>query len=213
MKPSATVASSMARFKNFWPPKRTDLVIKPLQFCEGDEAAAERHRTYEAADRGDDEMSDAVLVAAIQFHGRNGAAAPPPMPLYRAIICGMSVIATRLPLTQARMPPMAMAATTRIRLKGGSSHEDERHQRRQQHADAGPADAAHGGDGRAHAFQAENEQRRRRQVGQLRQGLNGQHGGHFLRTLLFAGRHEHFQHAFGHHISAHGVAGAQDHPR
>ena len=30
----------------------------------------------------------------------------------------MSVIATRLPLTQATIPPMAMAATTSIRLKG-----------------------------------------------------------------------------------------------
>ena len=38
------------------------------------------------------------------------------MPLYRAIICGMSVMATRLPLTQASVPPMAIAATTRIRL-------------------------------------------------------------------------------------------------
>ena len=44
------------------------------------------------------------------------AAAPPPMPLYRAIICGMSVMATRLPLTQARMPPAAMAPIMSIKL-------------------------------------------------------------------------------------------------
>ena len=45
------------------------------------------------------------------------AAAPPPMPLYSAIICGMSVMATRLPLTQATLPPTAMAPITSIRLK------------------------------------------------------------------------------------------------
>ena len=44
------------------------------------------------------------------------AAAPPPMPLYSAIICGMSVIATRLPLTQARMPPARIATITSIKL-------------------------------------------------------------------------------------------------
>ena len=38
------------------------------------------------------------------------------MPLYSAIICGMSVMATRLPLTQATMPPTPIAAITRIRL-------------------------------------------------------------------------------------------------
>ena len=38
------------------------------------------------------------------------AAAPPPMPLYSAIICGMSVMATRLPLHHAIREPMTMAA-------------------------------------------------------------------------------------------------------
>src|ERR1700743_485357 len=44
------------------------------------------------------------------------AAAPPPMPLYSAIICGMSVMATRLPLTHAMTVPIAMAMMTSIRL-------------------------------------------------------------------------------------------------
>ncbi len=44
------------------------------------------------------------------------AAAPPPMPLYSAIICGMSVMATRLPLTQAITVPIAMAMMTSIKL-------------------------------------------------------------------------------------------------
>ena len=38
------------------------------------------------------------------------AAAPPPMPLYSAIICGMSVMATLLPLHHAIREPMTMAA-------------------------------------------------------------------------------------------------------
>ncbi len=38
------------------------------------------------------------------------------MPLYSAIICGMSVIATRLPLIHAAAPPTPMAAITRMRL-------------------------------------------------------------------------------------------------
>ena len=37
------------------------------------------------------------------------AAAPPPIPLYKAIICGISVIATRLPVYQATPPPIAIA--------------------------------------------------------------------------------------------------------
>ncbi len=44
------------------------------------------------------------------------AAAPPPMPLYSAIICGMSVMATRLPLTQAITVPIAIAMMTSIKL-------------------------------------------------------------------------------------------------
>jgi hypothetical protein len=39
------------------------------------------------------------------------------MPLYSAIICGMLVIATRLPLTQARVPPTAIAPITKAKLK------------------------------------------------------------------------------------------------
>jgi dGTPase len=39
------------------------------------------------------------------------AAAPPPMPLYSAIICGMSVMATMRPDHQARPPPIAIAAS------------------------------------------------------------------------------------------------------
>ena len=33
MKPNAAVTSNMARFINFWPPKRTDLVINPCSFA------------------------------------------------------------------------------------------------------------------------------------------------------------------------------------
>ena len=38
------------------------------------------------------------------------AAAPPPMPLYSAIICGMSVMETLVPVHHAATPPMKMAA-------------------------------------------------------------------------------------------------------
>ena len=38
------------------------------------------------------------------------------MPLYSAIICGISVMATRLPLTQATPEPIAMAMMTSIKL-------------------------------------------------------------------------------------------------
>ena len=44
------------------------------------------------------------------------AAAPPPMPLYSATICGMSVIATFLPLIQAQPVPIARAMITSTRL-------------------------------------------------------------------------------------------------
>ena len=33
MKPRPTVISNIARFTNFWPPKRTDFVIKPCNFA------------------------------------------------------------------------------------------------------------------------------------------------------------------------------------
>ncbi len=38
------------------------------------------------------------------------------MPLYSAIICGISVMATRLPLTHAMPEPIAIATMTNIRL-------------------------------------------------------------------------------------------------
>ena len=44
------------------------------------------------------------------------AAEPPPMPLNSATICGMSVIATRLPQAQFRPTPMTMAASIRPML-------------------------------------------------------------------------------------------------
>ena len=44
------------------------------------------------------------------------AAEPPPMPLNRATICGMSVIATFLPQAQFAATPMTMAATIRPML-------------------------------------------------------------------------------------------------
>ena len=106
------------------------------------------------------------------------AAAPPPMPLYSAIICGMSVMATRLPLTQARMPPTAMAPMTSIKLKDEAPMKAKVTTVASTMPSAGPAHAAHGSDRRAHALQAEDEQRRRHQIGQLRQGLNGRSGGH-----------------------------------
>ncbi len=43
------------------------------------------------------------------------------MPLYSAIICGMSVIATRLPLIHATMLPMAMAAITSEKFRSDAS--------------------------------------------------------------------------------------------
>ena len=74
---------------------------------------------------------------------------------------------------------------------------------------ARPAHAAHRGDGRAHAFQAEDEQRRRNQIGQLRQCPvdSGRHGLLFPSSLPRG--HEHLQHALGHHVAAHGVAGGE----
>ena len=136
------------------------------------------------------------------------AAAPPPMPLYSAIICGMSVIATRLPLTKAMMPPAAMAPITSIRLRRGRAHESQRHDGGEQHADARPAHAAHGGHGRTHALQAQDEQGRGDQIGQLRPVCNVEAEGMLL-SFLLAGRHEHLQHAFGDDVAAHGVAGRQ----
>lgn len=44
------------------------------------------------------------------------AALPPPMPLNRATICGMSVIGTRLPQTQFRTMPIAIATSISPRL-------------------------------------------------------------------------------------------------
>ena len=44
------------------------------------------------------------------------AAEPPPMPLYSATICGMSVIATFLPDTHASTVPMPRASTISARL-------------------------------------------------------------------------------------------------
>ncbi len=44
------------------------------------------------------------------------AAEPPPMPLYSATICGMSVIATRLPDTQAAIVPSDTASAISPRL-------------------------------------------------------------------------------------------------
>ena len=44
------------------------------------------------------------------------AAAPPPMPLYSATICGIAVISTFLPLHQAQPRPTASATTPRMML-------------------------------------------------------------------------------------------------
>ena len=117
MNPSASVISNIARFRNLWPPKRTDLVIKPCNL-----ANAIRLPLKETAPMKPPITAMVRCVGLCSLPPYNStaaiaAAAPPPMPLYRAIICGISVMATRLPLTQAKMPPIAMAAITSIKLR------------------------------------------------------------------------------------------------
>jgi len=139
------------------------------------------------------------------------AAAPPPMPLYSAIICGMSVMATRLPLTQCQNAPGRDGTDHQHQIEGRGAHEGQGHDRGEHHPCARPADAAHGGDRRTHALEAKDEQRRRHEIGELRQGLNSRSGGARLRSFLSAGGDEHLQHALGHHIAAHGIARGENH--
>ena len=118
MNPKPTVTSKMARFKNFWPPKRTDLVINP---CNLAKAIRLPLKDTEPMKPPMVAMVRWVILCSLPRYSSTAAmaaAAPPPIPLYSAIICGMSVMATRLPLTQARMPPTAMAPMTSIKLNG-----------------------------------------------------------------------------------------------
>ena len=117
MTPSAAVASNIAKFTNFCPPKRTDLVIKPCSL-----AKAIRLPLKDTAPMNPPivAMARCTTLCSVPRYSSTAAmaaAAPPPMPLYSAIICGMLVMATRLPLTHATMPPTAMAAITSIKLK------------------------------------------------------------------------------------------------
>ena len=116
MNPSATVTSNMAKFRNFWPPKRTDLVIKPCSFAKAIKLPLNDTEPMKPPMVA---MVRCVMLCSLPRYNSTAAmaaAAPPPMPLYSAIICGMLVMATRLPLTQASMPPAAMAPIMSIKL-------------------------------------------------------------------------------------------------
>ena len=116
MKPRPAVISNIARFTNFWPPKRTDLVIRPCNFAK---AIRLPLNDTEPMNPPMVAMVKCVMLCSLPRYSATAAmaaAAPPPIPLYSAIICGISVMATRLPLTQAMMPPTATAPITSIKL-------------------------------------------------------------------------------------------------
>ena len=62
-------------------------------------------------------LNNGVAVTMIHYQSEESArryaemsaAEPPPQPFRMATICGMSVIATRRPVTHATMPPIAIA--------------------------------------------------------------------------------------------------------
>ncbi len=184
MKPKPTVTSKIAKFTNFWPPKRTDLVIKPCSLAKAIKLPLKDTAPMKPPTAAMVRCTRLCSLPLYSSTAAMAAAAPPPMPLYSAIICGMSVMATRLPLTQAITLPIAMAPMTSIKLKEEAPMNASVTTRGEQHADAGPAHAADGGDRRTHALQSQNEQRRRDQIGKLGQGLNGRGGRHHLRSFL-----------------------------
>ncbi len=109
--------SRIARFKNFWPLKRTDFVIKPCSLAKAIKLPLKDTAPMKPPTVAMVRCTKLCSLPLYSSTAAIAAAAPPPMPLYRAIICGMSVMATRLPLIQAIAPPTAMAPTTRARLK------------------------------------------------------------------------------------------------
>ena len=117
MKPKAAVTSNMARLTNFWPPKRTDLVINPCSLANAIKLPLNDTEPMKPPMRA---MVRCVTLCSLPRYNSTAAiaaAAPPPMPLYNAIICGISVMATRLPLIQAMLPPTTMAPITSIKFK------------------------------------------------------------------------------------------------
>ena len=110
--------------------------------------------------------SDSTPASAATWYSEAAisAAAPPPTPLNSATICGIAVIFTRCAATTPMTVPTAMPMmiqvndTTRLVAQRGDDGD--------QHADRGHDVAAPRRAGRGQELQAEDEQDRRRQVGE-----------------------------------------------
>ncbi len=149
MKPNPAVTSRMARFTNFWPPKRTDLVIKPWSFAKAIRLPLK-----------DTEPMKPPTVAIVRCTMLCS------LPRYSST-AAMAAAARRRPCRctarssaacrswqracrshQARMPPDRDGADHQHQIEARSAHEAQGHDGGEHHAQSCPADAAHGGHGR-----------------------------------------------------------------
>jgi hypothetical protein len=162
---SATTSSS--RFRNL-AAEAVRLPDKSLEFPKGDEAAAEGHRADDAADHGERSDHRRQRFAAVQFHGRDrggGAAAHAVVERdhLRHVGHGHALAADPGEGSTHHDGPEDQGIVAHPRIQQGED-------RRDQHAGAGPHDAAARGHRRAQAaLQAHDEQERGDEVTRLDQ--------------------------------------------
>ena len=107
--PSSTVSVNTAPLNRLWPANRQVPLMRPSSLAqaitEPDSEIAPISAPMIVADSGSTVSGSASISATAAIE----AAAPPPMPLYSATICGIAVIATRLPLHHAHSVPSSSA--------------------------------------------------------------------------------------------------------